>query len=143
MEAGFEAGGKALASSLDPTVATGTVAEFRAGIVAWSGMSAARPEWRIDWCGKEVLHWLRVTLSARFGLTDSRGVRTRRAWNGLNRRAWDEQDRGIEKALQPYLVQALVAALQARTADPEVLAEFDAFAAALAGWRAPAAGAEQ
>jgi len=143
IEAGFDAGGKALAGSLDLAVATTAVAEFQAGIALWSGVSHASPEWRVDWCGKEVLHWLRVTLSARFGLTESRGVRTRRAWSGLNRRAWDEQDRAIEKALQPHLVQALVAALQARNADPDMLAEFDAIAAGLAAWRAPVAGAEQ
>jgi len=97
--------------------------DFRSFVQEWS---AGNPlPWRDDWCGKEILSWLRVSLSSRFGLVCGKD-RKRYTWEDKkNRAAWESQDREIEKAMQPDLVAALLESLTNKSALQEVQEEFD------------------
>lgn len=65
--------------------------------------------WLIDWAGKDILQWLRIALTARFGWRDgAAGDRKKFTWAGLNRACRDGQDRPIEAELKPFLVRAFL-----------------------------------
>lgn len=85
------------------------VADFERKHAEWAGMQVNSSGWKIDWSGKDVLQWLRITLSARHGWRDpSSGQRSRLAWEGLGRAKRDTQDRPLETAIKPLLVDSLL-----------------------------------
>jgi hypothetical protein len=71
--------------------------------------------WRYDWAGKDVLQWLRIILTARFGWPDAASKqRQKLSWEGLNRLEWNTQDRPIEATLKPMLVRQFLQTLAAQ-----------------------------
>lgn len=71
----------------------------------WTDAQLDDSKWRVDWAGKEILQWVRISLSAKCGWPDSNGDRVAVDWASISRNARDEKDREIEKALQPRLVK--------------------------------------
>jgi hypothetical protein len=62
--------------------------------------------WLADWAGKDVLQWLRIRMSAQFGLLNpASGQRVKMTWEHLNREKREAQDRTVEAALRPLLVR--------------------------------------
>jgi len=80
--------------------------------------------WRVDWAGKEILHWLRVVMTNRFGwVVDAEsGRREALDWT-MNREKREAQDRPIEAALRPRMIDQFLAALPALPG--EIRDEFD------------------
>ena len=85
----------------------------------WKNPSLLDQFWLHDWAGKDVLQWLRIALTARFGWRNrATGERARVSWANLNRARRDERDRPIEADLKPFLVRAFLEFLSARTTGP-------------------------
>lgn len=80
--------------------------------------------WRVDWAGKEVLQWLRIAMTSRFGwpVDPESGKREPLKWS-MNREKRDAQDRPIEAALRPRLIDQLLGALP--TLAEAIRDEFD------------------
>jgi hypothetical protein len=108
--------------------AQSVVKEFREAIAEWTDLALA--PWREDWCGKEILSWIRVTLSARFGFANGKKYH----WDDLSRPAWEKQDREIERALHRDFVGALLASLTDKTASENVQQEFERIRGDLRLW---------
>jgi hypothetical protein len=90
----------------------------------------------MDWAGKEVLQWLRVWLTARYGWWDpDSGERPGLQWEGLSRSRWGAQDRPVETALRPLLVARLVAYVTGLT-DGDIYDEWSELEKALRAWKA-------
>lgn len=106
---------------------------------AWSPMSYDDPAWRIEWSGKEVLQGLRMVLTARKGWPDvDTGHRQPLLWEGLSRSRRDEQDRPLEKEMQPDLVDRAVEYLNALT-EGELFEEWSAIESAIRNWKSAVA----
>lgn len=83
----------------------GLLTRFDEKYEAWSKVEVDDTTWRLEWCGKEVLQLLRISLSAQHGWPDSAsGVRSKLIWEGLEKTKRHEQDRRVEGALRPALV---------------------------------------
>jgi hypothetical protein len=81
------------------------IQELEARYELWRRVTLEDPAWRLDWSGKDVMQWLRIALTARFGWRDSAtGARQPLSWEQLNRSKRDKQDRPVEAALKPLLV---------------------------------------
>ena len=103
---------------------------------AWSKIGVDSQEWRLDWCGKEVLQVLRIGLTARYGWRDrTSGVRSKLSWQNLSRKAErDTQDRPIEAALRPPLVQRFLEYLEEDNKCKEIRMEFAKLQDILRNW---------
>ena len=78
----------------------------------WAELEAHRPEWRVDWAGKEILAHMRQWLAAEYGWPDTEsGTRERVDWDSMTRSQRGEQERAIERGLQPRLVHKFLALL--------------------------------
>jgi hypothetical protein len=97
-----------------PAGAESVLADLKARHLEWERPSLNNRFWLHDWSGKDILQWLRIALTARFGWRDrNTGVRTRIPWAGLNRARRDAQDRPIEMDLKPFLVHSFLEHLSA------------------------------
>lgn len=82
------------------------IGDFDAKCDEWENVNWENPTWRIDWSGKEILEWLRIGLTSRYGWRDpNSGQRTKMKWEGLSRPRREGQDRQVEAALRPMLVR--------------------------------------
>jgi hypothetical protein len=82
----------------------------------WQRPSLSNRFWVHDWSGKDILQWLRIALTARFGWRDrNTGARANVEWGGLNRARRDAQDRPIEAELKPLLVHSFLEHLSSLT----------------------------
>lgn len=80
--------------------------DFESKCDEWEMVDLASHIWRVDWAGKDILQWLRIWMTSRYGWRDSSsGERVRYTWTGLTRKRLEEQDRPIEAALRPILVR--------------------------------------
>lgn len=87
------------------------VADFDAKFGLWKSCRWQDDFWRRDWAGKEVLHWLRIAMSSRFGWPNAEsGAREVLDWT-MNREKREAQDRPIEAALRPRMVDQFLSAL--------------------------------
>jgi hypothetical protein len=92
-----------------PAGADSILAQVKSRHLEWERPSLNNRFWLHDWSGKDILQWLRIALTARFGWRDrDTGARTRIAWAGLNRARRDAQDRPIETELKPFLVHSFL-----------------------------------
>jgi hypothetical protein len=109
------------------------VADFDKKFDLWKGCQWQDAFWRSDWAGKEILHWLRVAMTSRFGWPNAEtGEREALDWT-MNREKREAQDRPIEAALRPRLVDQFLAALSSLAA--EIREEFDKIKTAIKGYR--------
>ena len=84
-------------------------AELKSRHLEWEKPSLNNRFWLHDWSGKDILQWLRIALTARFGWRDrNQGATAKIAWAGLNRARRDAQDRPIETELKPFLVHSFL-----------------------------------
>jgi hypothetical protein len=91
----------------DPTQGFDALAEFDRQLDIWQTPQDAS-FWQTEWTGKDTLQWLRILLSARFGVWDAdSGVRVKLRWQ-LSRSKREAQDRPLESALRPRLAEQLV-----------------------------------
>ena len=66
----------------------------------------------MDWAGKEILAHMRQWLAAEYGWPDTEsGTRERVDWDSMTRSQRGEQERAIERGLQPRLVHKFLALL--------------------------------
>jgi hypothetical protein len=79
--------------------------DFEAKCSEWGRVDFGDQVWRMDWAGKEILHWLRIWLTGTFGWRDATGARALVKWDGLGRAKMAAQDRPIEDVLRPFLCQ--------------------------------------
>jgi hypothetical protein len=85
------------------------MSDFDAKCQEWQNVNWDDPAWRIDWSGKEILHWLRIWLTAQYGwYNPDSGGRDKLKWGALNRTQREARDREIEAALRPMLVAQFV-----------------------------------
>ena len=92
-----------------PAEIDSVLTELKSRHLEWERPSLNNRFWLYDWSGKDILKWLRIALTARFGWRDrDTGTRTKLAWAGLNRARRDEQDRPIETELKPLLVHSFL-----------------------------------
>lgn len=99
------------------------VADFDAKFDLWKDCQWHDDFCRCDWAGKEILHWLRVVMTSRFGWPNAEtGEREALDWT-MNREKREAQDRPIEAALRPRLVDHFLAVLPSLAA--EIREEFD------------------
>ncbi len=97
----------------------------------WRGVSLENPAWRIDWSCKEVMQWLRIALTARYGWRNPQtGCRELLSWEHLNRFKRDAQDRPIEATLKPLLVAKFVSFLS-QTQGSDIHSEWEEIETAL------------
>jgi hypothetical protein len=100
----------------------------------WLEMKVNDKGWRIDWAGKEVLAWLRVKMASEAGWPDVKdhAHRTPIEWEKMSPKEYSEQDRLIERAIQPRLVKALLRKLTSNATDmPEIVEEWNGLITAL------------
>lgn len=99
-----------------PEGANQVLAEIKASYEQWRNPTLADRFWLDDWSGKDVLQWLRISLTAHFGWRDrATGNRIKLSWAGLNRTRRDAQDRPIEAEQKPFLVHAFLDHISALT----------------------------
>ena len=106
------------------------VGDFDAKFRLWKNCHWQDNSWRIDWAGKEVLHWIRVAMTSRFGwpVNGDSGNRQTLTWE-VSRDRREAQDRPIEAALRPRMIDQFLAKL---TALPqEIRDEFDGIKTAI------------
>jgi hypothetical protein len=98
--------------------------EFDTKFELWKSCRWQDGFWRIDWAGKEVLSWLRIAMTSRFGwpVDPEASKRATLSWS-VGREKRGAQDRPIEAALRPRLVDQFLAELPALT--KEVRDEFN------------------
>jgi hypothetical protein len=109
------------------------VADFDAKFDLWKGCQWRDDFCRSDWAGKEILHWLRVAMTSRFGWPNAEsGQREALDWT-MNREKREAQDRPIETALRPRLVDQFLSALPTLAAD--IQEEFEKMKAAIKDYR--------
>jgi hypothetical protein len=88
------------------------IQDLEAKYEQWRGVRPEDPAWRIDWSGKDILQWLRISLTAKYGWRNpASGDRELLSWEMLTRRKRDDQDRPIEAALRPLLVKGFLRVL--------------------------------
>ena len=90
------------------------LSEVKSSYERWRNPTLADRFWLEDWAGKDVLQWLRISLTAHFGWRDRlTGNKRKVSWAGLNRARRDDQDRPIEAEQKPFLVHAFLNNLSA------------------------------
>lgn len=90
----------------------------------WQRPTLESSFWLQDWAGKDVLQWVRIGLTARFGWKPpGESERRRLSWAGLSRTKRDQQDRPVEADLKPLLVRAFLDHLS-RLTDGDLHAEW-------------------
>jgi hypothetical protein len=115
--------------------------EFDQKYEQWRTEAHDTPVWRIDWAGKEVLQYLRLCLTARYGWPNAAtGTRDFLCWDGLNKprrsaeyRQCTAQDRDVEFAMQKDLVDAFTTHLAA-TSHGDLHDEWSEMESSLRGW---------
>lgn len=100
------------------------VDDFDAKFNFWKACQWQDDFWRNDWAGKEILHWLRIVMTGRFGwIVDAEsGRREPLNWQ-MSRQKREAQDRPIEAALRPRMIDQFLTALP--TLAEEIRGEFD------------------
>ena len=108
--------------------------DFQSKYDEWKAVGCENTVWRWDWAGKEVLQWLRIALTSRFGWLIDRdsGKRETIKWQ-MNRQQREAQDRPIEAALRPRLIDRFLRCLP--TLSNEIRNEFDEIRTKLETWR--------
>jgi hypothetical protein len=92
------------------------VQSFEQKLEEWKSVTWEDSRWREDWSGKEILQWLRIVLTGRFGWADSpSSPRAKLSWGTLGRSRRNQQDRPIEARMKPVLERRFLAHLQALT----------------------------
>src|SRR5208283_5059759 len=88
------------------------IGEFDAKFELWKNCHWQDNFWRIDWAGKEILHWLRIAMTSRFGwpVNGDPGNRQTPSWE-VSRDKREAQDRPIEAALRPRMIDQFLAKL--------------------------------
>jgi hypothetical protein len=106
------------------------VGDFDDKFKAWKGCQWQDDFWRIDWAGKEILHWLRIAMTNRFGwpIDPESGQREVLNWT-MNCEKREAQDRPIEAALRPRMIDQFLTALP--TLAKEIRDEFDGIKTAI------------
>ncbi|MGA2905360.1 MAG: hypothetical protein ABSD98_16155, partial [Candidatus Korobacteraceae bacterium] len=76
------------------------IGDFDAKFKPWKDCQWSNDFWRNDWAGKEILHWLRIVMTNRFGwpVDGESGNREALNWT-MGRPEREAQDRPIEAAL--------------------------------------------
>ena len=98
------------------------VAGFDAKFGLWKGCQWQDDFWSRDWAGKEILHWLRIAMTSRFGWPNAEsGAREALDWP-MNREKREAHDRPIEAALRPRMIDQFLSALP--TLAREISEEF-------------------
>jgi hypothetical protein len=88
------------------------VGDFDAKFKLWKSCQWRDNFWRIDWAGKEILHWLRIAMTSRFGWpVDAESAKRETLSWALSRDKREAQDRPIEAALRPRMINQFVAKL--------------------------------
>lgn len=106
------------------------VAEFDERYKLWANCQWSDDFWRTDWAGKETLQWLRIALTSRFGWPNPQsGDRESLQWD-MSRDKIASQDRQVEAALRPRLIDRFLEALPA-TLPQGIRDEFNAIKAAI------------
>lgn len=114
-------------SSPTPLQGKNLVADFEAKFESWKNVDLNHEAWRLDWSGKDVMQWLRIWLTAKFGWQEmASGKRVKLKWGSLSRAKRDAQDRPIEAAIRPILVRRLVDYIAAQQ-HGDIREEFSAF----------------
>ncbi len=109
------------------------VADFDRKFDLWKDCHWHDDFWRSDWAGKEILHWLRVIMTSRFGWPNAEsGNREALDWT-MNREKRAAQDRPIEAALRPRLVDQFLSVLPSLAA--EIREEFEKIKTAIKGYQ--------
>lgn len=100
------------------------VGDFDAKFQLWKNCRWQDDFWRIDWAGKEILHWLRIAMTSKFGwpVNGDPGNRQTVSWE-VSREKREAQDRPIEAALRPRMIDQFLAELT--TLPREIRDEFD------------------
>jgi hypothetical protein len=130
--AGLEKNGQAWIEQIR-TVQCDVVGDFDAKFNVWKGCQWEDSFWRNDWAGKEILHWLRIVMTHRFGWTVDAESGRREALNWtMSRGKRETQDRKIEAALRPRMIDQFLTALP--TLSKEIRDEFDAMKTAIKSW---------
>jgi hypothetical protein len=100
------------------------VQDFDSQLALWRNCQWHDVEWRTNWAGKEILHWLRIALTSRFGWPIDGDPERRQPLNWtLNRARREAQDRLIESALRPRMIDQFLAKLP--SLPMEIRDEFD------------------
>jgi hypothetical protein len=93
------------------------VADFDAKFSAWKTCQWQDDFWRHDWAGKEILHWLRIAMTNRFGWRNAQsGARETLDWT-MSRDKREAQDRPIEAGLRPRMIDQFLSALPTLAAE--------------------------
>lgn len=93
------------------------VADFDAKLSAWKTCQWQDDFWRRDWAGKEILHWLRIAMTNGFGWPDAEcGARRTLDWT-MSREKREAQDRPIEAALRPRMIDQFLSVLPTLAAE--------------------------
>jgi hypothetical protein len=101
---------------LEPDQDRKVVQTFEQKLEEWKSVTWEDPRWMEDWSGKEILQWLRIVLTGRFGWADSpSSPRARLSWESMGRSRRNQQDRPIEARMKPVLEKRFLAHLQALT----------------------------
>lgn len=111
------------------------IGDFDAKYNLWKGCQWQDDFWRSDWAGKEVLHWLRMAMTNRFGwpVDPESGGREVLNWT-MGHEKREAQDRPIEAALRPRMIDQFLAALPALAKD--IRDEFDVMKTAIKSYQA-------
>lgn len=96
----------------------------------WREMSLASSTWRTEWSGKEVLQWLRLTLTARKGWYNGELRKWQKLeWTKMKRAERDGLDRALETAMKRTICTSFLQHLKSGQAG-DTLAEWDGIAEA-------------
>lgn len=111
-------------------VRSDVVQDFDTQLALWRNCQWHDASWRTDWAGKEILHWLRIALTSRFGWPTDGDPDERQPLNWtLNRTRREAQDRAVESALRPRMIGQFLAQLP--SLPKEIRDEFDEMKGAL------------
>jgi hypothetical protein len=88
------------------------VADFDSKLGLWKNCGWTDDYCRADWAGKEILHWLRVAMTSRFGwpINADSSQRQTLIW-AMSREKREAQDRPIEAALRPRMIDQLLSVM--------------------------------
>jgi len=121
--AGLEQNGNAWREQMN-TIQCDVVGDFDAKFKLWKGCRWEDHFWRTDWAGKEILHWLRIAMTCRFGWPIDAESAKRQTLNWtMGRDKREAQDRPIEAALRPRMIDQFLAKIP--TLPKEIRDEFD------------------
>jgi hypothetical protein len=125
--------GEALMSQIH-AIECDAVGDFEAKFDLWKGCRWQDDFWRNDWAGKEILQWLRIAMTNRFGwIVDAEsGKRENLNWT-MSREKREAQDRPIEAALRPRMIDQFLAELP--NLAKEIRDEFDGMKTAIKSYK--------